>query len=129
MTVQLSLSNEDYAVSLAKLLSADGERDAKIVATPDLSVPGVIVVESHLITPVLNCSDPDRYVVVARQDQDDLLRLFRAGFSTVIFRQDNVEIAYLAILGVESKLRANREKRRQREHQAIVVTDSRTPLS
>jgi hypothetical protein len=99
-TVQLAISNTGYARALRDLLS-DGEHNVVVVDKPDLTLPGLIVVEAGLLGDLLNSADPARFVVITTPETDVLSRLWGAGFHGIVFAQDSPRLAYMAILGAE----------------------------
>src|SRR5215469_962381 len=95
LTVQLAISNMDWARSVVNLLN--GQHNTVMVARPDLSLPGVIVSDARLVAE-MNSVDAERFVVVAPKSGHDLVRLWESGFRRVILDSDTPHTAYLAIL-------------------------------
>jgi hypothetical protein len=96
-TVQIAVSNRNFAESVRQLLSRDREYAALIVDRPDPAVGGLIVLEDRLLNECI-WDDPWRFVVIIpHQDGEQLSRLWREGFRNVFFASDSPQTAYLAI--------------------------------
>lgn len=104
-TVQLAISDKEYAESVRELLLREPQYAVLIVDRPDPAVAGLIVLEDRLLA---GCTavDPGRFVVILpRQDGEQLSRLWRAGFRNVFFALDSPQTAYLAIQAAKLRLR------------------------
>ncbi len=105
--VQLTLTDTPYADELRELLVRGGVREVRSVAVPDPRLEGVIVVDSDALD-LLPCPfpHPERIVLITRNDPQHLSRAWNAGVRSVVFSQDPLGTAVLAIMAAE--LRAPR---------------------
>ncbi len=105
--VQLTLTDTPYANALREMLERGGVRDVRCVQTPDPRLEGVIVIDpdalEHLPFPLPNA---ERIVLITRNDPQHLSRAWNAGVRSVVFSQDPLPTAVLAIMAAE--LRAPR---------------------
>lgn len=105
-TVQLATTNREYAFFLRSVLVRRGEYQVVIIDKPDPRIPGLLVVADTLLDD-LNRYDPVRLIVIAsRHDTAHLNRFWDAGLRNVIFAEDSLQTAYLAIVGAHMRLRA-----------------------
>lgn len=104
-TVQLAIGNEKYAQALAKQLKSEGSHQVLFVSRPDLTVDGIIVVDSARTEnlPVLE-AQPERFVVITRKDAGVLSRVWDAGVRHVVFEEDPPSTALLAVIAAELRL-------------------------
>lgn len=97
-TVQLTIADTPYAASLRELLAQGGESQVVCVDVPDPALDGVIVVDldalSRLPSPLPN---PERVVLVTRNDPKHLSEAWNAGIRSVVFSGDSLSTAVLAI--------------------------------
>jgi len=104
-TVQLVIRDSRYAASLQELLERSGHRRVHCVEAPDPRQQGVIVVDSdgldHLPSPLLN---PERVVLITRNDPHHLSKAWEAGIRSVVFSEDNLNTAVLAIMAAELRV-------------------------
>lgn len=104
-TVQLTIHDARYAASLQDLLVRGGARHVERVDVPDPRHDGVIVVDSEglerLPSPLLN---PERVVLITRNDPIDLSRAWNAGIRSVVFSEDPLSTAVLAIQAAELRV-------------------------
>jgi hypothetical protein len=94
-----------YAASLQELLERNGTRSVERVDVPNPRHDGVIVVDSEgldrLPCPILN---PERVVLVTRNDPQHLARAWNAGIRSVVFSDDPLSTAVLAIMAAELRV-------------------------
>ena len=111
-TVQLAIGNEKYAQALANLLKNDGSHRVLFVEKPDLAVDGIIVVDSARTENLLVLEvQPERFVVITRQDAGHLSKVWDAGVRHVVFEEDPASTALLAVIAAELRLpRENGQK-------------------
>src|SRR5580692_11674501 len=104
-TVQVAIQDSECADSLRELFLQDRRRQVRVVATPDVTLGGVIVVDAAqlLCLPLLQ-KEHERLVVIADQSNDDLSQLWDAGVRHVVFRRDPPRLVSGAILGIELRL-------------------------
>jgi hypothetical protein len=104
-TVQLVIRDVHYAASLRQLLEQSGNRKVCCVDAPDPRYLGVIVVDSEglelLPCPLLN---PERVVLITRNDPQYLSKAWNAGIRSVVFSEDTLNTAVLAIMAAELRL-------------------------
>ncbi len=104
-TVQLVIRDVRYAASLRQLLEQGGNRKVCCVDAPDPRHVGVIVVDSEglelLPAPLLN---PERVVLITRNDPQHLSKAWNAGIRSVVFSEDTLNTAVLAIMAAELRL-------------------------
>jgi hypothetical protein len=104
-TVQLAITDAEYAQRLQRLLTEDGEHRVVVVNSPSQKVPGVIVVESGVLGDLSSVGDPSRFVVIeSRRAYYRTSQLWRAGFRRIVFTTDPPVTTYLAILSTEQGL-------------------------
>lgn len=98
-TVQLTLNDAPYAAALRDLLMRGGVREVRCAAQPDPAHEGVIVVDSEALDclplPLLN---PERVVLITSNDPKHLAQAWNAGVRSVVFNEDPLSTAVLAIM-------------------------------
>lgn len=104
-TVQLTLRDPRYAAGLRELLISSGTREVACVETPDPNRAGVIVVDSEALDrlplPLLN---PDCVVLITRNDPRHLAQAWNAGIRSVVFSDDPLSTAVLAIMAARLRV-------------------------
>jgi hypothetical protein len=104
-TVQLTISDASYASALRDLLERGGTLSVCCVDVPDTRRDGVIVVDAdgldRLPSPLLN---PERVVLITRNDSEHLADAWNAGIRSVVFNEDPLSTAVLAILAAELRV-------------------------
>ncbi len=104
-TVQLTIKDARYASALTDLLERNGTREVRSVEDPDPAREGVIVVDSEALDrlpfPFLN---PERVVLITHNDPDHLARAWNAGIRSVVFNEDPLSTAVLAIMAAELRV-------------------------
>lgn len=104
-TVQLTINDAPYASALRELLERGGARQVRCVEVPDPKQDGVIVVDSEALDllpfPLL---DPARVVLITRNDPEHLSRAWNAGVRSVVFNQDPLSTAALAVMAAELRV-------------------------
>jgi hypothetical protein len=98
-TVQFAITDSPYASALRDLLEHSGAAVVRCVGVADPMQAGVIVVDSdgldRLLSPLLH---PERVVLIARGDSEELALAWNTGIRSVVFNEDPLETAVLAIL-------------------------------
>lgn len=98
-TVQLTIGDGPYASALRGLLEHSDALAVRCVDVPDPEQGGVIVVDpdglGRLPFPLPN---PERVVLIARNDSEYLSRAWNAGIRSVVFNEDPLSTAVLAIM-------------------------------
>jgi hypothetical protein len=104
-TVQLSIHEAPYAAALREQLERGGTREVRCVAVPDPGQDGVIVVDAEgLESLALPLANPERIVLITRNDPDRLSQAWDAGIRSVVFSDDPLSTAVLAILAAELRV-------------------------
>jgi hypothetical protein len=104
-TVQVAIQDSRCADSLRDLFLQDCRRQVRVVSTPDLTLDGVIIVDTaHLLSLPLLQKEQERLIVIVDNNNDDLTQLWDAGVRHVVFRRDPPRLVSGAILGVELHL-------------------------
>jgi hypothetical protein len=104
-TVQVAIQDSKRADSLRDLFLQDCRRQVRVVATPDVTLDGVIIVDaSHLRGVPLLQKEQERLIVIVDETDDDLTQLWDAGVRHVVFRLDPPRLVSGAILGIELSL-------------------------
>jgi hypothetical protein len=110
-TVQLTLNDTPYALALRDMLERHGSRDIRSVDHPDPRQEGVIVVDSEGLDRLpLPLRNPERVVLITKNDPQHLAKAWNAGIRSVVFHEDPLSTAVLAILA--ALLRASRSEPR-----------------
>lgn len=98
-TVQLAIADAAYAAALSELLERSVGGEVRVVERPDAKREGVIVVDSEALERLpLPLVRPERVVLITRNDPEQLSRAWNAGILSVVFCNDPLNTAVLAIL-------------------------------
>ncbi len=98
-TVQLAIADAAYAAALRELLERSGAGEVCAVEAPDPGRAGVIVVDAEAFARLpLPLAHPERVVLITRNDPEQLRRAWNAGIRSVVFCNDPLNTAVLAIL-------------------------------
>jgi hypothetical protein len=104
-TIQVAIADSPYASALRELLVRNGGWDVVCVETPDLNREGVMVLDpEHLEQLPFPLQNPDRVVLIARNDPRCLARAWEAGVNSVIFDKDPLNTAVLAIMAARLRI-------------------------
>jgi hypothetical protein len=104
-TVQVAIQDSECADSLRELFLQDRCRQVRVVATPDVTLGGVIVVDTaRLLSLPLLQKEHERLVVIVDKSNDDLSQLWNAGVRHVVFARDPPRLVSGAILAIELRL-------------------------
>jgi hypothetical protein len=104
-TVQLTINDAPYAAALRDLLVRSGTRDVRCVEQPDTEQEGVIVVDSEALNRLpLPLSNPERIVLITSNDPRHLAQAWNAGVRSVVFNEDPLSTAVLAIMAAELRV-------------------------
>ncbi len=110
-SIQIAISNVDYANTLLDLLVRNAGWKAQIVESPNTAAEGVIVVDAAALESLPpGLSNPERFVLVTRNDPRLLARAWEAGIISVVFEDDPPGTAVLAIMA--ARLKAGKGERR-----------------
>jgi hypothetical protein len=98
-SIQLALHNRAVADELRRVLAASTTAAVECVERPDLDLEGVVVVDpvnlERLPQPIGN---PERVVLITRDDPGSLRSAWEAGVNSVVFDRDPLNTVVLAIL-------------------------------
>ena len=101
-TVQVAIRDAECSQGICNVLRREGRHTVLVVDEPDLSVEGVIVLDSeHLDRTGGAAEQPDRLVLVTRKDPDKLARIWNAGIRHVVFEDDSPNTVQLAVSAAE----------------------------
>jgi len=104
-TVQIALNDFEYSNAIKEALHRDGSHRVVITNNPDHLMAGVVVTDlGSWLRVRLNLIDPGRVIVIADQGSAGLHDLWRAGVRFVLFRQNSIAQAVLAISAVAIRL-------------------------
>lgn len=104
-TVQLTITDAPYALALRDLLERNGSRVVRSVEVPDPRQDGVIVVDSEGLDRLpLPLPNPERVVLVTHNDPQHLAQAWNAGVRSVVFNEDPLSTAVLAIMAAELRV-------------------------
>jgi len=109
-TVQLAITDVPYANALREILVRNGAFEVVCVDRLDSVLDGVLVLDAdHLDLLPVPLANPERVVLLARNDPALLTRAWEAGVNSVIFEKDPLNTVALAIMS--ARLRLPRSKR------------------
>jgi hypothetical protein len=98
-TIQLAISNSAYAAALRESLMRDSGWHVETVETPNPGAEGVLVLDSTALERIPGgIPHPERAVLVARNEPELLARAWEAGIVSVVFENDPINTAMLAIM-------------------------------
>jgi len=101
-TLQLTIHDASYASALRELLERTGGREILCVDAPDPVQDGVIVVDSAALGRLPRpLTHPERVVLVTCNDPKHLAEAWNAGIRSVVFNEDPLSTAVLAIMAAE----------------------------
>jgi DNA-binding NarL/FixJ family response regulator len=108
-TIQLAIRDRPYAAALREALLRNGPWQVRCVDLPNPEQDGVIVLDTVTLEqmgqPIAN---PERVVLITRNDPAHLSDAWDAGVLSVVFEKDPVSTAMLAIMS--ARLRVPRQK-------------------
>lgn len=108
-SVQLALAHTPYASALEQALLHDGAfRGWSVlpVERPDVSRSGVIVADAEALDQMpFPLPNPERVVLITRNEPEQLRRAWEAGIVSVVFENEPVSTAMLAILAAQFRAR------------------------
>ena len=98
-TIQVAITDAPYAAALRELLVRNGSWEVLCVDSPDPDRNGVMVLDwEHLGLLRQPISNPERVVLITRNDSGDLARAWEAGVNSVITDKDPLNTVMLAIM-------------------------------
>lgn len=103
--VQLTIGNTSYAKALEEMLKRNGAWEVRCVELPDLRVEGVLVVDCEAFQRLpSSLPNPERVVLITSNDPVHLSQAWEAGIVSVVFENDPINTAMLAILAARLRL-------------------------
>ena len=107
-TVQIALRDSVYADCVRNLLQEDGRHQVHLVEVPDVSLGGVIILDSESLAQLsAPAEEQKRLVVMAHKERDDLSKIWDAGVRHVAFYTDPPQNLRVVVLGRELALAAD----------------------
>lgn len=104
-TVQIVMTNHGYASELESLLVRDGRHRVLRVDSPDMEEPGVVVMDADSFREFSGATrQPDEVVLVAGREASLLARAWEAGLRSVVYDDEPVQTALLAVIAAELRL-------------------------
>ena len=98
-TIQLAISNSTYATALRESLMRNAECKVVTVESPDTRAEGVLVLDSAALERIpTEIPNPERVVLITQNDPSLLSRAWEAGIVSVVFDNDPLNTAILAIM-------------------------------
>ncbi|MCC6859235.1 MAG: hypothetical protein IT158_11775 [Bryobacterales bacterium] len=98
-TVQLAIQDPAYRTALERALFDAGSWQVVAVAAPDSGKGGVIVVDARTLDRYsASLEAPERVVLITRKDPEHLARAWEAGIVSVVFEDEPIGTAMLAIM-------------------------------
>jgi hypothetical protein len=111
-TIQLAISNAPYAVALRDLLVRTAGCKVVLVESPNTGDGGVVVLDSDALDRLASkIGNPERLVLITRNDPQLLSRAWEAGIISVVFENDPIKTALLAIMA--ARLRVPKSARQE----------------
>lgn len=97
--VQLAIQDAAYRTALEQALGDSGSWQVVSVAAPDPRCGGVIVLDTQALDRVQGLlASPERVVLITHKDPQHLARAWEAGVISVVFDDDPVSTAMLAVM-------------------------------
>lgn len=104
-TVQLSIANTTYAKALEEILKRNGAWEVRCVELLDPRIDGVLVVDAEAFERLPSfLPNPERIVLITKNDPEHLSLAWEAGIVSVVFENDPINTALLAILAARLRL-------------------------
>ncbi len=103
-TIQIAIADGAYAGAFRDLLIRDARWRPLLVEHPDTRTEGVIVVDTGTLEALPSkLPNPERVVLITRNEPAILARAWEAGIVSVVFEDDPLDTAFLAIMGARLK--------------------------
>jgi hypothetical protein len=109
-TVQIIMTNRNYANELERLLVRDGQHRVLQVEAPDASSSGVVVMDSVSFREFSGDRQhadqvpPEKVVLVADHEAGLLGEAWEAGLRSVVYSDEPVQTTLLAVIAAELRL-------------------------
>jgi DNA-binding NarL/FixJ family response regulator len=98
-TVQLAIADGGYAAALRDALARSCAWHVESVDRPDPALKGVLVLDEFAFArqplPLIN---PERVVLISRQDPQVLAQVWEAGIVSIVSQEDPISTVLLAIM-------------------------------
>jgi len=95
----LAIANGTYATTLRELLARNAGWKALIVESPNTRAEGVIVLDTRALESLPSgFPNPERVVLITQNEPQLLARAWEAGIVSVVFENDPMDTALLAIM-------------------------------
>ena len=118
-TVHRESADTAYVAALREALCHSGPWHVESVELPDLTLPGVLVVdEAGFERLPLPLSHPERLVLISRQDPDLQARAWDAGIVSLVSPDDSLPTVLLAIMATALRAAKPPDGGRARFHAA-----------
>lgn len=109
--IQLAIADRSYAAALRQMLVRDGTWEVLSVESPDPTQAGVMVLDPDSLASLpAALANPERVVLITQNDPQQLSRAWDAGIVSVVFDNDPLNTAMLAIMA--ARLRVAKDVRR-----------------
>jgi hypothetical protein len=116
--VQIAISNSAYASALREMLQRNATWKVQTVDVPDLRAQGVVVLDAMALERLPSqVSCPERFVLITQNDPQHLARAWEAGIVSVVYENDPISTAILAIMA--ARLRAVKGVRQEAGQAAV----------
>ena len=104
-TIQLVLTDANYAKKLKALLCENGNWQVAIKDTPVFHKGGVVVLDERVLLALQSPPDyPDRVVLITRNEPSILAHAWDLGIRSVVFQSDTPSTMLLAIMSAYLRL-------------------------
>jgi hypothetical protein len=104
-TVQLAMADAGYTTRLGEALSHSGPWRVQPVDRPDLELPSVVVVDETAFARIpLPLANPERVVLITRQERESWAHAWDAGIVSVVSTDDPLPTVLLAIMAAALRI-------------------------
>jgi hypothetical protein len=104
-TIQISISDPHYRAALERMLGGSGSCKLIESEIPDFKAAGVVVMDDRVLGRLVSpLSAPERVVLITHNAPERLSQAWEAGIRSVIFYEDSMNTAVLAIMSASLRL-------------------------
>ena len=104
-TIQISISETYYRAALERLLGGSGTCKLVESETPDFKTSGVVVIDDRVLERIASpLPFPERVVLITHNAPERLSQAWDAGIRSVVFYEDPMNTAVLAIMSASLRL-------------------------
>ncbi len=104
-TIQLAIANSAYAAALRDLLVRNAGWKVLTVEYPDTQAGGVVILDSIALERLPSAiPNPERVVLITQNDPQRLSRAWEAGIVSVVFENDPINTALLAVMAARLRV-------------------------